>query len=78
MLKESQILVAVKDQGESAMKHHPSYKAAKAARRTRYGIKLLGIFLLIGSIALAIESGEGDVLLISIPASLYTIIKGVD
>lgn len=60
------------------MKHHPAYKAAKAARRMWYAVKLLAIFLLIGSIALAISSGEGDVLLISIPASLYTIIKGVN
>ena len=60
------------------MKHHPAYKAAKAERRMWYAVKLLAIFLLIGSIALAISSGEGDVLLISIPASLYTIIKGVN
>ena len=59
------------------MKHHPAYKAAKAARRMWYAVRIGAVALLIGSIALAVSSGEGDVLLIGIPASLYIIIKGV-
>ena len=59
------------------MKYHPAYKAAKAARRMWYAARIGAVALLIGSIALAVSSGEGDVLLIGIPVSLYTLFKGV-
>lgn len=42
-----------------------------------FAVRIGAVALLIGSIALAVSSGEGDVLLIGIPASLYIIIKGV-
>ena len=59
------------------MKHHPAYIAAKKERRMWFAAKAGAIALLIGSIALAFSTGEGDVLLIGVPVSLYTLFKGV-
>lgn len=64
------------------MKNHPAYIAARKAKqraeRKWFIVHAGAVALLIGSIALAISSGDGGFLLITIPISLYALFSGME
>lgn len=64
------------------MKNHPAYIAARKAKqraeRKWFIVHAGAIALLIGSIAIAISSGEGDILLIVVPACLFALRSGME
>ena len=54
-------------------RNHEAYRRAKNLRRLWYLGKFGAIALILGGIALAMSSGEGTHLLISVPAALFVL-----